>query len=343
MTTTDATTSPAFVVTLSNTVIFDSMVPPADVGTVHARRGNESLFCLSPDPCFFIDESGLLRLMDCLDTVGPVISLELICVPDLNAEDLTDSVTTSAVLTRYYSPTTVLLQPAFATRAQPVGDPVGTLSLDRGTPSRFVLDDSAGGRFALVDDQIRLAPPFFVGHNLLSFFTVTVTAIDIYNNTLTRQLNVSTIPEVLSVYDITLSSTSIAENQPANSIVGTLGATVTGTDEMPTYTVAGGPFAAVGMQLQTTVPLDFETESAYTITVTVSFPVCLLVCLCVCVWGGGGVCVCVCVCIRGCAYVAVWLCMCVLPHTLVPKPSLKLTARRPTCRLAATRRHLPSA
>jgi len=77
--------------------------------------------------------------------------------------------------------------------------------------------------------------------------------------------------------DITLSSTSVAENVGANAVVGTLSATDPDAGDSFTFTlVAGdgdagnGSFTIDGDQLRTTSSLNFEAQSAYSVRVRVT-------------------------------------------------------------------------
>ena len=182
------------------------------------------------------------------------------------------------------------MQPSFATRTTPVGSVVGTLATDAGQGINYTLDDDASGRFGLVNGtQIVQEQPFYVGHNLDSYFQIQVSSIDMFGYTLTQAINITTIAEVLSVSNVTLSSSiTVSENQPAGTVVATLTANVTGTDATPTYWLlsvtpsiacltppAGSgttdAFQVVGNTLQTTVPFDYETfPTSFTVTVLAS-------------------------------------------------------------------------
>jgi hypothetical protein len=80
--------------------------------------------------------------------------------------------------------------------------------------------------------------------------------------------------------DIALSNASVAENQPGNTVVGSLSATdPDAADTSFTYTfadLAGHPDAAYfnisGNSLRTNIPFDFETKSSYTVRVKVTDP-----------------------------------------------------------------------
>lgn len=78
--------------------------------------------------------------------------------------------------------------------------------------------------------------------------------------------------------DITLTTSSIAEDQPAGSTIGTLGAVDPDGGQTHTFSLAGsgcggGPFPSnaafsiVGSALRTAIALDFETTTSYTLCV----------------------------------------------------------------------------
>ena len=76
---------------------------------------------------------------------------------------------------------------------------------------------------------------------------------------------------------ISLSSQSIAENQPSGTTVGTLNTTDVDSPESFTYTLVSGPgstdnasFRIVGNALQTAASFDYETQSSYAIRVQVT-------------------------------------------------------------------------
>jgi hypothetical protein len=76
---------------------------------------------------------------------------------------------------------------------------------------------------------------------------------------------------------IALSSSSLGENQPAGTVVGTLSATDPNPTDTLTFSLVGGTgsddnaaFAIIGSQLQTAAVFDFETKASYTIRVQVS-------------------------------------------------------------------------
>ncbi|HPS33522.1 MAG TPA: putative Ig domain-containing protein, partial [Anaerolineaceae bacterium] len=80
--------------------------------------------------------------------------------------------------------------------------------------------------------------------------------------------------------DISLSNASIAENQPGNSVVGSLSATdPDSADKSFTYAfadLAGHPDAAYfninGSSLRTNIPFDYETKSSYAVRIKVTDP-----------------------------------------------------------------------
>ncbi|MDB5335019.1 MAG: hypothetical protein JWN70_638, partial [Planctomycetaceae bacterium] len=78
--------------------------------------------------------------------------------------------------------------------------------------------------------------------------------------------------------DILLSGTSVFENQPVGTVIGTLSMNQTTDVDLPddnfTYSIVGGTglgfFQVAGSQLQTSQVLDFETNPSFTVTVRVT-------------------------------------------------------------------------
>ena len=78
----------------------------------------------------------------------------------------------------------------------------------------------------------------------------------------------------LEDWPLTLSSSSVQENQPSGTIVGTFSTTSGDTGESPTYSLVSGDgsadsssFTIVGDELQTAESFDYETKSSYSIRV----------------------------------------------------------------------------
>ena len=80
----------------------------------------------------------------------------------------------------------------------------------------------------------------------------------------------STTPTNLAATDITLSNMSIAENEAANTVIGTI--TITddgvGTNSLTLTGTDSGKFTLDGTTLKTAEPFDYEANSSYTITLT---------------------------------------------------------------------------
>ena len=79
----------------------------------------------------------------------------------------------------------------------------------------------------------------------------------------------SDIPENKSPTDILLSKTSIAENQPINTVIGMLRTTDADARDSHTYRliVGGSDFKIDGDSLRTSKSFDFETKKSYTIRI----------------------------------------------------------------------------
>lgn len=69
--------------------------------------------------------------------------------------------------------------------------------------------------------------------------------------------------------DISLTGTTVSENTPVNTVVGTLSTTDPNPAQTHTYTVvtAGTPFSISGNQLRTSGPIDYETQNSHLVRI----------------------------------------------------------------------------
>jgi Cadherin domain/Bacterial Ig domain len=171
---------------------------------------------------------------------------------------------------------------------QPVGTVVGTLSSsdpDGGTTFTYQLvagtGDTDNGKFKIVGDKLTTKVVF--DYETQPSASVRVRVTDAQGETnrsvFTIQITNDTSDDTgHGPTNINLSNHDVAENQPAETVVGTLTATDPDAGETFTYKMsAGGTGAAdntkfhiVGDQLKTKQPLDYESQSTLAIRISVT-------------------------------------------------------------------------
>ncbi len=163
----------------------------------------------------------------------------------------------------------------------PAGSLVGTFStVDEEPPSApFVYalvsgaGDSDNATFLIAGDQLRTAEPF--DYEARTSYSIRVRSMDQGGLSWEKVFTIDVIDVNLAPADVHLSSTSIAENAPAGSLVGIF----TTTDDEPpsapfTYALVPGAgdsdnamFLIAGDQLQTAKSFDYEAQATYSIRV----------------------------------------------------------------------------
>ena len=177
------------------------------------------------------------------------------------------------------APTALAVVPSAVDENQPAGAVVGTFSTtdpDVGDTFTYGLVAGTGSTdnasFTIVGDQLRTTASF--DFETKSSYSIRVRTTDagglFFEQVLT--ITVNNVNEAPA--DITLSASSVAENQPAGTAVGTFSTTDVDAGNTHTYTLVTGTgdadnasFAIVGGVLQTAASFDFETKSSYTIRV----------------------------------------------------------------------------
>jgi hypothetical protein len=176
-------------------------------------------------------------------------------------------------------PKDIKLTPASVLENQPIGTVVGTLEASDPNPAdthTFFLVNVQGAtdnnKFSIVGNQLRTAQ--VLNREQQSTYAIAVTARDQVGNFYTKLLTVSAINVNETPTALTLSSTSVTENQPVGTNVGTFSTTDPDFGSTFTYTLVSGSgstdnasFTIVGNQLRTTQIFDFETKSSYAIRV----------------------------------------------------------------------------
>ncbi|GJM28772.1 MAG: hypothetical protein DHS20C17_14070 [Cyclobacteriaceae bacterium] len=177
------------------------------------------------------------------------------------------------------APTDMVLSSSTVAENQASGTTVGTLSTtdpDAGDTHTYTLvsgtGDTDNASFSIVGDQLQTAAvlDFESGSSL----SIRVQTEDAIGATFQEAFTITITDENEAPTDITLSSSTVAENQVSGTTVGTLSSTDPDTGDTHTYTLVSGTgdtdnasFSIVGDQLQTAAVLDFESGSSLSVRV----------------------------------------------------------------------------
>jgi hypothetical protein len=177
------------------------------------------------------------------------------------------------------APTDIALSPSSVAENQPVGTTVGSFSTtdpDPGDTFTYTLVAGAGstdnGSFTITGNQLQTTAVF--DFETKSSYSIRVRSTDSGGLFFEKVFTVTVTDVNEAPTDIALSSSSVAENQPSGTVVGTFTTTDPDAGDTHTYTlVAGvgstdnGSFTISGNQLQTAAVFDVETKSSYSIRV----------------------------------------------------------------------------
>jgi hypothetical protein len=181
------------------------------------------------------------------------------------------------------APTALALAPAHVEERRPAATPVGALTAtdeDRpGDTFEFSLVPGAGsgdnGSFQISGRTLQTAAVLDLADGATR--TVRVRVSDGRGGTLEQPLTVTVDNVNHAPTAIALTPSTVAENQPGDTLVGALSATDPDAGDTFTFSlVAGagsadnGSFHVAGSSLGTNAPLDFETKGSYAIRVAVS-------------------------------------------------------------------------
>lgn len=204
--------------------------------------------------------------------------------PDAMTADVNVGFTTADAA--HGAPTDLALRTASVAENLPVGSLVGTFSStdpDPGDTFTYALVTGAGdtdnGSFTVGGDELRTAA--VLDHEAKSSYAIRVRSTDAAGNVLDKALTVTVLDVNEPPTAVTLSASSVPENQPPGTTVGTLGALDPDAGQTHTFAVVsdgcGGTYAdgsagftVSGSALVTRAPLDFETRSSYSVCVRVT-------------------------------------------------------------------------
>lgn len=182
------------------------------------------------------------------------------------------------------APTGILLSNTTVNENQPVNTVVGVLSAtdpDAGPTFTFSLACAAAGAddasFNILGTDLRTSATF--DFETKSTYNLCIRVTDQGSLTFDKNfvITVNNLNENAAPTDISLSNTTVDENQPVNTVVGALSATDPDAGATFTFslacTVAGADdasFNILGTDLRTSAMFDFETKSVYNICVRVT-------------------------------------------------------------------------
>ncbi|MBD1912033.1 MULTISPECIES: cadherin domain-containing protein [unclassified Leptolyngbya] len=177
------------------------------------------------------------------------------------------------------TPTDINLTSTAIAENSPAGSTVGTLitsDLDTGDTFTYTLVDEPGldtASFAIVNNTLQITT--IPDYETKNSYTIRIRTTDSGNLSREELFTITVLDrqETSAPTNLTLSSTSIAENVPAGSVVGTLVAADPDPGESITYTLVDGQgndnsaFQIVGNQLRIIASPDFETKANYSVQV----------------------------------------------------------------------------
>ena len=177
------------------------------------------------------------------------------------------------------APTDISLSPSSVLENQPIGTTVGTFSTvdpDTGDTFTYTLVDAPGGQdngsFTISGNTLRTAAVFNAAAK--STYSIRVRSTDAGGLFIgkTFTITVTVVPPNRAPTDISVSASSVAENQPTGTAVGTLGSTDPDAGNTFTYSLVSGSgstdnasFTISSNTLQTAAVFDFEAKSSYSI------------------------------------------------------------------------------
>jgi alpha-L-fucosidase 2 len=177
------------------------------------------------------------------------------------------------------APTDILLSNTNAAENQPAGTVVGTFSTtdpDAGDTFTYTLvpgtGDTNNSSFTISSNTLKTAAVF--DYEVKSSYSIRVRTTD--SGSLSNEeafiINVTNLNEAPT--DISLSSSSVAENQPSGTTVGTFSTTDPDIGDTFTYSLVSGAgdtnnasFTISSNALQTAAVFDYETKNSYSIRV----------------------------------------------------------------------------
>ena len=277
---TDVASGATITVTFSEPVTADAgaftLECPAGTTTAFTLSGSGTVWTLTPD-------AKLPAAVLCTLTVtgSKIHDVDTVDPPDEMVADFTAQFTVAA----NSAPTDLALSANTVPENQPSGTAVGTFSsTDPDVGDTFTYSLAAGpgdtdnGSFAIVGDELRTAAMF--DFEAKASYSINVRTTDSAGNVFEKSFTITVTDVNEAPTDITLSNSSVAENEPTGTVVGTLGVSDPDSGQTHTFTVVtagcgntypdGSSFTVNAGSLVTAASLNYEAKSSYTVCVRVT-------------------------------------------------------------------------
>jgi methionine-rich copper-binding protein CopC len=262
-------------VTFSEAVTADdgafALACPTSTPTAFTPTGSgTAVWTLTPD-----SKLPVATLCTLTITGSKIHDVDSIDPPDTMTSDVTSQFTVAA----NSAPTDLALSADTVAENQPVGTAVGTFSStdpDPGDTFTYTLasglGDTDNGSFSIVGNELRTAAVF--DFETKSTYSIHVRTTDSAGNFFEKTFTITVTDVNEAPTDIALSNSSVPENKPAGTVVGTLSTTDPDAGDTFTYSLVAGTgstdnasFTISGSDLQTAGPFDFETKDSYSVRV----------------------------------------------------------------------------
>ena len=208
-------------------------------------------------------------------TATKIHDVDTIDPPDEMLADVSAQFTVAA----NSSPTDLTLSASSVAENQPSGTAVGTFSStdpDPGDTFTYALatglGDTDNGSFTIVGNELRTAASF--DFETKASYSIHVRTTDSAGGFFEKTFTITVTDVNEAPTDIALSNSSVEENKPTGTVVGTLSTTDPDAGDTFTYSLVTGSgstdnasFTISGNELQTAGPFDFEAKSSYSVRV----------------------------------------------------------------------------
>ncbi|HBH53145.1 MAG TPA: hypothetical protein DDY91_14750 [Planctomycetaceae bacterium] len=182
-----------------------------------------------------------------------------------------DKVFSISILNDNEAPTNVDLSGNTITENLPVGTTLGTLSStdpDAGDSFTYSLIGGDTAQFEIVGNELRSKSIF--DFESVGGYSVTVRTTDAGDLTFDRVFTITVLDANEAPTDVALSGTTITENLPIGTALGSLSSTDPDAGDSFTYSLVAGDtadFEIVGGELRSKAVFNFENKASYSVTV----------------------------------------------------------------------------
>ncbi|GAA2158486.1 cadherin domain-containing protein [Humibacillus xanthopallidus] len=272
---TDVSSGAKITVTFSEPVTADSgafslACPTPTTQTFTLSGSGTAVWTLTPDANLPVATVCTLKI-----TGSKIHDVDTVDPPDEMVSDVTAQFTTAT----NSAPTDLSLSASTVAENQPSGTAVGTFSTtdpDPGDTFTYALatgiGDTDNGSFTIVGNELRTAASF--DFETKSSYSIHVRTTDSAGGFFEKTFTITVTDVNEAPTDIALSNSSVPENKPSGTVVGTLSTTDPDAGDTFTYSLVAGTgsadnasFTISGSSLQTAGPFDFETKAAYSVRV----------------------------------------------------------------------------